>query len=65
MTDERVHLSLAEVARLLRMPPAVIKRWAEAGRIPATEIGGELHFLRSDIEAISIGIADERNGPGL
>jgi excisionase family DNA binding protein len=60
--DELV--SPAEVARLFRVNPKTVTRWARAGKINAIRtLGGHCRYYRSEIErAIAIVRADDRDG---
>lgn len=51
-TTEQSHLlTPAEVARLFRVDPKTVTRWARAGRIPCIKtLGGHRRFRRSDVE---------------
>lgn len=42
-------MDLNEAAVFLRMNPEVLRRWARAGRVPASKIGKRWLFLRSDL----------------
>jgi len=52
-------MTTSEVAKALRVNPATVRRWAEAGDIPSTTLpgGGYRRFRREDIEAIAAGRA--------
>jgi excisionase family DNA binding protein len=46
-------LKPCELARLLRVDPKTVSRWAQAGRIPSIRTpGGHARFRRSDVDAI-------------
>ena len=51
--EDHEHLTLAEAARLLGMPPKTLERWARAGRIANTVIAsparGQRVFCRSEL----------------
>ncbi len=42
-------MNLDEAAAFLRMNSEVLRRWAKAGRVPASKIGKRWLFLRSDL----------------
>lgn len=42
----------AEVARMFRVDPATITRWADAGKLPSLRtLGGHRRFRAADVEA--------------
>jgi excisionase family DNA binding protein len=44
-------LTPSEVARMMRVNPKTVTRWAKAGKLPAIKtIGGHRRFRRSDVE---------------
>ena len=51
--EDHEHLTLAEAARLLGMPPKTLERWARAGRIANTVMAsparGQRMFYRSEL----------------
>jgi excisionase family DNA binding protein len=53
-------LTPAEVARMFRVNPKTVTRWAQSGKLRSVRtLGGRLRFYRSDIErAIEAGGAD-------
>lgn len=45
-------LTPSEVARMFRVDPKTVTRWAQAGRLPAIRtLGGHRRFRLSDIQA--------------
>lgn len=48
---ESEFLTLAEAARLLRVSTWTLRRYVQAGRIPAARLGRSYRFRRRDIEA--------------
>ncbi len=42
-------MNINEASAFLRMNPEVLRRWAKAGRVPASKIGKRWLFLRSDL----------------
>lgn len=45
-------LTPAEVARIFRVNPKTVTRWARAGKVPAIKtLGGHRRFRRTDVEA--------------
>jgi excisionase family DNA binding protein len=59
-------LTPSEVARMLRVNPKTVTRWAKAGKLPAIKtMGGHRRFRRDDVEravAEAGGIYAEGNG---
>ena len=51
--DERKLLTLREVARLLRVHPNSVRRWADSGLIKSFRIGvrGDRRFMAEDIHS--------------
>lgn len=50
-------LTAAEVARLYRVNPATVARWATTGKLPSFRTrGGQLRFRRDDV--LSDGVVD-------
>ena len=46
-------LSVADVAKQLRMHPATVRKWANEGRLPGRRIGGRLwRFRRSAVQQL-------------
>jgi excisionase family DNA binding protein len=43
-------LTIAELARFLKLRPRTIYRWAQSGKIPGAKVGKEWRFRRSAIE---------------
>jgi excisionase family DNA binding protein len=57
------YIAPAEAARLLKVSPRTITRWAREGRLPSiTTLGGHRRFPRSIIEALA---AEQLAGQGL
>jgi excisionase family DNA binding protein len=54
MTPELSLLTTSEVAKMLAVNPATIRRWAEEGSIPSITLpgGGQRRFRRQDVDAI-------------
>ena len=52
-SDERRLLTLREVARLLRVAPNSVRRWADSGLIKSCRIGvrGDRRFMAEDIHS--------------
>lgn len=53
-------LTVEDVANLLRVSEATIKKWAAAGKLPAMKIGRLWRFRRSSIEEF---IHEQENRP--
>ena len=58
--DDEV-LSVEEAAKLLKVPPATIRREARAGRLPGRHVGKQWRFARS---ALIDWLRGEIDGPG-
>lgn len=56
MAQEPVLMTAVEVAELLRVDPATIRRWASEGQLPAIRLPGKraLRFRRSDVDALLV-----------
>ncbi len=53
-------LTISEAAKLLRVPPARLQRWAKQAIVPAILLpDGELRFFREDMEDW---LREQRNG---
>lgn len=51
--DDDPLLTPSEVARLFRVDPKTVTRWAQAGRIPAIKtVGGHRRFRASEISRL-------------
>lgn len=55
-------LSVEEAARLLKVPPATVRREARAGRLPGRHVGKEWRFAHS---ALIDWLRGEIDGPGV
>ncbi|HET9597750.1 MAG TPA: helix-turn-helix domain-containing protein [Anaeromyxobacteraceae bacterium] len=54
-SDQADLLTSGDVARLLGVASATLKRWTDAGRIPCVRTaGGHRRFLRSDVERLRV-----------
>jgi len=62
MARKRLHTT-AELAELLHLSPATVRRWAHSKRIPATRIGAR--FIRFDIETVLAALAAGSSRPEL
>jgi excisionase family DNA binding protein len=52
MTQEPALATAAEVAELCRVDAATVRRWIDAGKLPAIRLpGGNLRIRRSDVDA--------------
>lgn len=45
-------MTAGEVAKLFRVSPMTVYRWADSGTLSAIRVGGTLRFRRSDVEAL-------------
>jgi excisionase family DNA binding protein len=51
--DTEVLLTPAEVARLFRVDPKTVTRWAKAGKLTAIRtLGGHRRYRRSEVQAL-------------
>ena len=51
--EQEVLLTPAEVAKIFRVDPKTVTRWAKAGKITAVRtLGGHRRYRQSDIQAI-------------
>ena len=51
--DQEVLLTPAEVARIFRVDPKTVTRWAKAGKITAIRtLGGHRRYRQSEIQAL-------------
>jgi excisionase family DNA binding protein len=44
-------LTSSEVAKILRVNPKVVERWAKAGEVPAFKVGKFWRYRSSDLES--------------
>ena len=52
-TDQEVLLTPAEVAKLFRVDPKTVTRWAKAGKLTAIRtLGGHRRYRQSEIQAL-------------
>ena len=65
MADDKL-LTPAEVARMFRVNPKTVNRWARSGKLSAIRtLGGHRRFYRSEIErAIEAGRVAARDSAG-
>ena len=68
--DDGVYLGAGEAARMLKVSPKTVSRWADKGLITCvTTLGGHRRFLRSTLEQIQrdmyrpVRIATPEEGP--
>jgi excisionase family DNA binding protein len=47
------HLTIRETAALYSVTPITIRRYIEAGRLPAVRVGRNIRILRADAEALA------------
>lgn len=53
MTSEVLLLTTREVAALLRVDPATVRRWAESGDVESVKLpGGQYRFARSVVDGL-------------
>ena len=53
LADAPTFMTPAEVARIFRVDPRTVSRWAAAGRLPAQKTpGGHYRFRQEDIESL-------------
>jgi excisionase family DNA binding protein len=52
-SDPEVLLTPAEVAKLFRVDPKTVTRWAKAGKLTAIRtLGGHRRYRRSEVESL-------------
>lgn len=52
-TDQEVLLTPAEVARLFRVDPKTVTRWAKAGKLTAIRtLGGHRRYRKSEVQSL-------------
>ena len=52
-TEQEVLLTPAEVAKLFRVDPKTVTRWAKAGKITAIRtLGGHRRYRQSEVQAL-------------
>ena len=51
--EQEVLLTTAEVAKMFRVDPKTVTRWAKAGKLtPIRTIGGHRRYRRSEVQAL-------------
>ena len=65
MADDKL-LTTGEVARMFRVDPKTVTRWAQSGKIGAVRtLGGHRRYYLSEVErAIEAGSTDDRDSHG-
>ena len=52
-TDQEVLLTPAEVAKLFRVDPKTVTRWAKAGKLTAVRtLGGHRRYRKSEVQSL-------------
>ena len=52
-TEQEVLLTPAEVAKMFRVDPKTVTRWAKAGKLTAIRtLGGHRRYRRSEVQAL-------------
>ena len=63
MTDDEELLTPAEVAKLFRVDPKTVTRWAKAGKLSSIRtLGGHRRYKESEVRALLGGIPAQREG---
>ena len=62
--DEGAHLTSGEVARILRVSPKTVARWAKEGKLPhLVTLGGHRRFPASPIQELARRLRVVDKGP--
>ena len=62
-TEQEVLLTPAEVAKLFRVDPKTVTRWANAGKLTSIRtLGGHRRYLESEVRALLDSIPAPREG---
>ena len=63
LPEQEVLLTPAEVAKLFRVDPKTVTRWAKAGKLTAIRtLGGHRRYRRSEVQSLlSVGDKEARN----
>ena len=61
-TDQEVLLTPAEVAKLFRVDPKTVTRWAKAGKLTAIRtLGGHRRYRKSEVQNLLTGSPQRGN----
>jgi len=62
-SDQEVLLTPSEVAKLFRVDPKTVTRWAKSGRLTSIRtLGGHRRYKDSEVRALLNSISDPVNG---
>ena len=62
-SDQEVLLTPSEVAKLFRVDPKTVTRWAKSGRLTSIRtLGGHRRYKDSEVRALLTSISDPVNG---
>jgi excisionase family DNA binding protein len=51
-TDPDEYLTVAEVARILKLNQQTVRNWIDRGELPAPRVGRRVRILRADFDAL-------------
>ena len=61
-TEQEVLLTPAEVAKLLRVDPKTVTRWAKAGKLTAIRtLGGHRRYRKSEVQSLLDAVPNRGN----
>lgn len=62
ISEQEILLTPAEVAKLFRVDPKTVTRWAKAGKLTAIRtLGGHRRYRQSEVQSLLKGIPGTRN----
>jgi excisionase family DNA binding protein len=64
-SEQEVLLTPSEVAKLFRVDPKTVTRWAKSGRLTSIRtLGGHRRYKDSEVRALLTSFSDPVNGKG-